>query len=183
MNKIIIAFPKQEIALNIKKILAQSGYSVVAVCATGAQALAAMNDLEDGILICGYRFIDMMYDELLEYLPKGFQMLLIASANNSLDSEAGNLLCLNTPLKVHELLEAVDALEHSLHRRKKKERLKPKVRTEEEQALIDAAKDALMRQHGLSEGEAHRYMQKRSMDNGTGLVETAEMILALMRQG
>ena len=34
--------------------------------------------------------------------------------------------------------------------------------------------------NNFSEEEAHRYMQKRSMDNGTGLAETAQMILSLL---
>ena len=79
MSSIVVAFSKQQVAQNIKKILAQSGYSVQAVCTTGAQALASINNLESGILICGCRFVDMMYMEIHEYMPKGFQMLLIAS--------------------------------------------------------------------------------------------------------
>ena len=38
-----------------------------------------MNGLNMGIIICGYRFSDMMYSEIYEYMPKEFQMLLIAS--------------------------------------------------------------------------------------------------------
>ena len=33
----------------------------------------------------------------------------------------------------------------------------------------------------MSEEEAHRYLQKTSMDSGTNLVETAEMLFALLR--
>ena len=33
----------------------------------------------------------------------------------------------------------------------------------------------------MTEEEAHRYLQKRSMDNGTGIVETAQMVLSIMR--
>lgn len=32
----------------------------------------------------------------------------------------------------------------------------------------------------MTEEEAHRYIQKRSMDNGTDLTETAQMILSLL---
>ncbi len=32
----------------------------------------------------------------------------------------------------------------------------------------------------MSEQEAHHYIQKTSMDSGTNMVETAEMILRLM---
>lgn len=35
MNNIVIAFPKKEVANSIKKILAQSGYTVMAVANTG----------------------------------------------------------------------------------------------------------------------------------------------------
>ena len=56
MNNIVIAFPKKEVANSIKKILAQSGYTVTAVANTGASALSRMNGLNMGIIICGYRF-------------------------------------------------------------------------------------------------------------------------------
>ena len=47
---------------------------------------------------------------------------------------------------------------------------------------MEKAKAVLMERNGFSEEEAHRYIQKRSMDNGTGLVETAQMILSLMTE-
>jgi len=37
-----------------------------------------------------------------------------------------------------------------------------------------------MNRNGLSEEEAHHYIQKRSMDNGTGMVEVSQMIISLM---
>ena len=40
-----------------------------------------------------------------------------------------------------------------------------------------------MERNGFSEEEAHRYIQKRSMDNGTELVEVSQMILSLMQEG
>lgn len=30
-------------------------------------------------------------------------------------------------------------------------------------------------------GEAHRYLQKCSMDSGTGMVETAQMVISLIQ--
>ena len=48
MNNIVIAFPKKEVANSIKKILAQSGYTVTAVANTGASALSSMNGLNIG---------------------------------------------------------------------------------------------------------------------------------------
>ena len=85
MNNIIVAFPKQETAQNLKKILLQNGFHVDAVCSTGSQALQSANELGGGIVICGYRFVDMMYTELHEYLPDQFEMLLVAPARTTND--------------------------------------------------------------------------------------------------
>lgn len=57
---VVIAFPKIENAKSIRSILMKSGYQVDAVCTTGGQALQNVNALDGGILICGYRFADMM---------------------------------------------------------------------------------------------------------------------------
>lgn len=183
MSDILVVFPKREVAQNIKRILSQSGYTVTGVCTTGAAALSAAQQMEGGIVICGFRFADMMYTELYEYLPEGFQMLLIASAANVMGREVDDLICLSMPLKVHELLQTVEMMEYTINRRRRMARRQPRQRTEEEQQAIEQAKRLLMARNSFTEEEAHRYIQKRSMDNGTGLVETAQMILSLMGDG
>ena len=181
MVNIIVAFPKAENAESIKRILLRSGYPVDAVATTGAQALQFANSSKGGILICNYRFVDMMYTELYEYLPPSFQMLLVASPDVCSDRQIADLMCLAMPLKVHELVQTLEMISYSIARKRKKERMQPKQRSEEEQKLLNGAKDLLMERNNMTEEEAHRYIQKRSMDNGTGLVETAQMILSLMR--
>lgn len=183
MSNIVIAFPKKEVAQNIRKILSQSGYSVQAVCSTGAQALASVNNLENGILICGSRFIDMMYMEIHDYLPPEFQMLLIASPTSIQEREVENLVCLELPMKVHELLQTLEMMEGQIRRRRKRFRSIPRQRSEEDRQMIEQAKALFMNRNKFSEEEAHRYIQKRSMENGTGLVEVAQMILSLMQDG
>lgn len=158
----------------------QNGHCVCAVCTTGAQALQSANELGGGILVCGCRFVDMMYTELHEYLPPQFEMLLVASPMNCGERDIENLVCLSTPLKINELLQTVEMMEYTITRRRKKAKNKPKERSEEEMELIREAKLLLMERNNLTEEEAHRYMQKRSMDNGTGLMETAQMILSLL---
>ena len=153
---------------------------MASVCATGAQVLQSAGELGGGIVVCGHRFVDMMYTELYEYLPDQFEMLLVASPVNCASRDVENLVCLSTPLKVNELLQTVEMMEYTITRRRKKTRNVQKERTEEENNLIQEAKALLMERNNLSEEEAHRYMQKRSMDNGTCLTETAQMILSLM---
>jgi AmiR/NasT family two-component response regulator len=71
-------------------------------------------------------------------------------------------------------------MSYTITRMRKKRRMEPKVRSEEEKRMLQDAKELLMVRNNMSEEEAHRYIQKRSMDNGTGLIETAQMILSLM---
>ena len=39
-----------------------------------------------------------------------------------------------------------------------------------------------MVRNNMSEEEAYRYLQKSSMDSGTNMVETAEMVLSIMSE-
>ena len=76
MADIIIAFPKLDDAKNLRKLLVRNGYDVNMVCDSGAQIVSAVNGLDGGIVISGYKFLDMHYSEINDYLPKGFSMLL-----------------------------------------------------------------------------------------------------------
>ena len=46
---------------------------------------------------------------------------------------------------------------------------------------ITKAKELLMDRNHMTEVEAHRYLQKCSMDSGTGMVETAQMVISLIQ--
>ena len=43
--------------------------------------------------------------------------------------------------------------------------------------IIQSAKKVLITQRNMTEPEAHRYLQKMSMDAGRSLAETARMVL------
>ena len=51
-------------------------------------------------------------------------------------------------------------------------------RSDEEKEIILKAKALLMEKRSMTEPEAHRYMQKRSMDSGFKLISTARLILS-----
>lgn len=180
---IIIVFPKIENAKSVRSILLKGGYRVDAVCCTGAAALKAANDLDSGIIICTYRLADMVYSELYEYLAPRYDMLLIGSKSQVDERETADVIALSTPLKVHELLQTVEMMSGVYARKKKKRKQEKRPRTDREQHAIGEAKALLMERNHFSEEEAHRYLQKRSMENGTGMPETAQMIISLMGRG
>ena len=65
MSNIIVVFPKRENAVNIRNSLVRAGIEVSAVSLTGAKALQYADNWSDGIVVCGYRFQDMQYTDLL----------------------------------------------------------------------------------------------------------------------
>lgn len=181
MVSIIVALPKPEDSKSIRNLLIKNGFPVDSVCATGAQALNRMDELNDGLVICGYRMSDMMYSELHACLPKGFEMLLLASANVLQECDCRGMMSLSMPLKVHDLINTVGMLSQTIERRRRKNRQRPRERSAQEETAIKEAKELLMKRNRMSEEEAHRYLQKCSMDSGTNLAETAYMVLAMMR--
>lgn len=181
MINIIVALPKIEDARGIRGVLVKNGFAVTAVCSTGAQVLNQLRDLSDGIVICGYKMTDMIYTELHDYLPPGFDMLLMASQAVVNERRCGDIMCLAMPLKVYDLINTVDLMSQTILRRRRRKKSKPKERSKEEEALIKEAKELLMVRNHMEEEEAYRYIQKCSMDSGTNMVETAQMVLAMMR--
>ncbi len=177
---IIIVFPKLEDGQKIARLLSRNGIWIAAVCTNGAQALEHADDLGSGLVICGYRFADMIYSELLENLPADFEMILLASSQVLSQRETDHVISVSMPLKGQELLETVYMVQDSLREKRRKARNKPAKRNPREQEIIDTAKKLLMERNHMTEEEAHRYLQKRSMDSGNHLTETAEMIISLL---
>lgn len=181
MTSIVIAFPKIEDAKSIKNILVRNGYAVSAVCATGAQVIGQVDGLNDGIVICGYKLSDMMFAQLKDCLPEGFEMLLMASRHFLEEVAGSDVVSLAMPLKVYDLVNTVDMMVANVERRRRRMKERPKKRNQQEAELISRAKALLMERNHMTEQEAHRYIQKCSMDSGTNMVETAQMVLSVMR--
>lgn len=176
MSSVVVVFPKEEDAKSIRNLLMRNGIEVAGVCTTGSQALSCMDGLASGIVVCGYRFRDMLYTELKGQMNPGFEMLLLASQRILAEKGPDGVMPVGMPLKVHELIDTINMMEGALRKNRKKGR----ARSPREKAVIAKAKGLLMERNHMSEEEAHRYLQKCSMDNGYSMMETAEMVISLM---
>ena len=182
MTNIIVALPKLEDAKGIRNVLVRNGFRVAGVCTTGAQAISQADGLNDGIVICSYKLADMVFSQLQEYLPPGFEILLMASDRFLSQCEGEGVVCLTMPVKVNDLVSTAAMMSENIAARRRRERQKPRVRTAGQEEALKEAKALLMERNHMSEEEAHRYLQKSSMDSGTNLTETAMMVLAMMKE-
>lgn len=180
MTNIVVAFSKSDDATNIKNLLVRNGYEVQAVCTSGAKVLNAVDEYNYGIVVCGYKLADMLYSSLRESLNENIEMVLLVSSSKIGEVVDSGISALSMPLKSRDLTNTLDMLIESIDRRKRKRRETPRKRSAEEQQIIDEAKHVLMEKNNLSEYEAHRYIQKTSMDSGNNIVETASMIIRIL---
>ena len=107
MLNIVVVFPKKEIVLKMKNVLIKNGFDVSAVCVTGAQAIQAVERLEAGVVVCGIRFADMIYNELKECIPDTFEMVVIASNAQWQEYGDDDVIYLPLPLKAYDLVDTV----------------------------------------------------------------------------
>ena len=121
----------------------------------------------------------MNYLDLSECLPRDFEMLLLASARVICEVPS-SILSVEMPIKAGDLVNTVSMILMQQERKRRKEKKKPKLRSEKEQNYISNAKMMLMQRNHLNEEDAYRYIQKSSMDSGTNMVETAQMLLMLL---
>lgn len=177
MVNVIVLFAKIEEARSIKNLLLRNGINVTKVCTTGAQAAHAADAYDDGIIICGYRYPDMIFSDLADHIPESFDMIVITSKSHYEECRDSGIVCLTMPLKMQDFIDAVSLTIEEILWERKKRKSRPKERTEEEKKVIKAAKLKLMNNQEMSEQEAHRYLQKKSMDNGINIIEMAYMVL------
>lgn len=182
MSSIIIVFPKQEDGNKIRTLLGNRGLACAATCTTASAALAQLHQLDSGIVICSQQIRDMHYTQLAGYLPDYFELLLLISPSTA-GSYPPDIMTLTCPIRTSDLVGTVEMMLAQMERRLKKKHGRTELRSEKEQNYINNAKLVLMERNQMTEPDAFRYIQKCSMDSGTNMVETAQMILMLHYNG
>ena len=174
MEKIIVAFENEKTALRVKELLEGGGAAACLVCRTADQVRRAIRKLPVPAVVCGYKLGDQTAELLFGALPPACAMLVLA--HQDLLDLLGNddIFRLPSPVTRGDLLASVRLL---LQVGRRLERYGCPRRSGEEQELIDRAKALLMDRHGLSEERAHYYLQKKSMDSGAKLTQTARLVL------
>ena len=173
---VIVAFEGTANGDKMKEILESEGEFFCLVCRSAAEVKRAVHKQHRCIVVCGFKLADETCEDLFYDLPAGCFMLMIGPQGRLELSETEGIFKLQSPVRRGELLASVRMLvqfQRYIPREKG-----PAKRDEEEQRLIARAKAVLMDRHGMTEEQAHRFLQKQSMDNGAKLTDTARLVLA-----
>ena len=174
MDKVIVAFESPKSCERVREIIESSGTAACIICRSAAEVKRTVSKHHISTVVCGFKLPDESAQSLFEDLPPNCAMLMVA-VQGMLDlCQNDDIFLLASPVSRGDLAASVRMLIQMGHRLEKF--VRPQ-RSEEEMALIDEAKSLLMERHGMTEEQAHRFLQKKSMDSGAKMVQTAKLVL------
>lgn len=173
MERVIVVFDSDRSTQRICEMIESAGVAECRPCRSGGEARRAVAKYDINLVICGFRLPDGSGEDLFEDLPDSASMLMIAP-QHQLDLVSDDIFRLPAPISRSDLVTSVKMVLQMSRRLSKL--IRPR-RSDEDQDLIRQAKSLLMERNGLTEEQAHRLLQKKSMDSGVNLVQTARLVL------
>lgn len=184
-KRIVVAEDDAIIRMDLVAILAEEGYEVVGDCGRGDDAVELVRELcpdvaildvkmpgLDGITAAGTISAERLCAVVL--LTAFSQRKLVESAR-----DAGVMAYLVKPFQREELVPAIELAVGRFH---ELTALAEQTASLEEQLavrkLTDRAKARLIADHGLSEDDAFRFLQRGAMDRRVPVRQVAEAVLA-----
>lgn len=182
--RILIADDESIIRMNLREMLTQHGYEVIAEASNGATAIELAHKLRPDLVIMDIKMPGIDGVEAAAELVKDRiapVVLLTAYSERTLigqAKEAGVSGYLVKPVRDTELAPVIEL---ALARYAQFQNLEKQVTdlqdALETRKLVEKAKGVLMEVHGLSESDAFNRMRKTSMDHRKSLRDVAEAIL------
>lgn len=169
---VFVAFSQRKTALNVAKIVVANGMHVACVTTGLTELRKHIHAYNNGIIVCGYQFKDDYVVDFFEDVPETMSIVLIG---NRAQLEACNnerVFKLAVPLQRVDLVCSLNMIASMWDCMAAANQRNPK-----EEKIINRAKDLLIERYSMSEEQAHRYMQKKSMDTGVKLVDIAKIVL------
>ena len=173
VEQIILAFSKDETAVRFKRMLDGSGFEVRGVAHSAAELLRMLSHIEEVLVIMGYKLRDGTLENIFEALRPGQKLMSIVKAERQDMIENEEIFVLPLPVGREQLISAIEVFLGVI----KKAAGRSTNRSEDDEKVIDRAKLYLMEKYRMTEQQAHRFIQKRSMDTGSRFVDTARQIL------
>ena len=171
---VIVAFESDKSRERIRDILEGGGVAECIQCRSAAEVKRMVNRHGVSLVVCGFKLPDQSAEALFDDLPLSCAMLLVAPQSMLELCGSEDIFRLAAPVSRGDLTGSVRMLLQMGHRM---ERFVRPRRNREEEHLIREAKALLMDRNAMTEEQAHRFLQKRSMDSGLSLVRVARLVL------
>jgi response regulator NasT len=184
-RRVLIAEDEALIRLDLKEMLEEEGYVVVAEAGDGQQAIDLASDTRPDVVILDVKM------PVLDGITAAQQIvaddvapvvMLTAFSQRDLVERAVEAGAMAYVVKPFGKADLIPAIEVSISRHQQMRALAGEVAdlTDrlETRKILDRAKGVLQTQQGMSEPEAFRWIQKTAMDGRRSMREVAEAVLA-----
>ncbi len=177
-DEILIVAPEKW-GSSVRSVLMNAGYGA-ALCTLGNEAIRNAEWITPRMVIVSYRLKDCMGADVADAF-RGICMVMLVIAPDIDGYEnysADHVLCVPGRARATELLQSVRLmLQMSSRVEKLTQERDAAEKSVQNQKIIQRAKALLMNEFKITENEAHRILQKRSMDTGMTLLNEAQIIL------
>jgi response regulator NasT len=173
-NTVFIAFDNKKTSVSIAKMVISEGFEVGGIAKDLINLKTMLSYYKGGILIIGSKFSTMYLDEILEDISDDVDVVLIGSIKQLETCHDERVFKLALPLLKNDLicsLEMFVGVDNAVEISTQK--------STEDKKIINRAKRILIDRYNMNEEQAHRYIQKKSMDSGKKLADIAKIIAAL----
>jgi response regulator NasT len=184
-RRVLVAEDEAIIRLDLKEMLEEEGYDVVGEAANGEEAVRLAEELKPDLVILDVKMpvLDGISaaEQIVATRVAPVVMLTAFSQRELVERavDAGAMAYLVKPFAKSDLLPTIEVAvsRHAQMAALEKEVTDLSDRLETRK-VVDRAKGLLQTEHGMSEPDAFRWIQKTSMDRRTSMRAVAEGVLA-----
>jgi response regulator NasT len=184
-RRVVIAEDEALIRMDLKEMLQEAGYAVVGEAADGEEAVRLAEELRPDLVVLDVKMPVLDGISAAERITGAHLapvLMLTAFSQRELVERARDAGAMAYLVKPFQAADLVPAIEIALARHDEVTSLEREVadlaERLETRKLVDRAKGVLQRDHGLSEADAFRWIQKSSMDLRISMRQVAETVIA-----
>jgi two-component system, response regulator PdtaR len=183
-TRVLIAEDEALIRLDLKEMLQEEGFEVVAEVADGASAVRLTRELKPDLVILDVKMPVMDGIQAAEEIAKDrLSAILILTAFSQRDlvekaRRAGAMAYLVKPFQKHDLLPAVEIAAGRFREMSGLEATVDDLQGRlEARKIVEQAKGLLQQHESMSESEAFRFIQKQAMQRRQTMKQVAEQVI------
>ena len=184
-RRVLVAEDEALIRLDLKEMLEEEGYDVVGEASDGEQAVRLAEELQPDLVILDVKMPVMDGITAAEQIVgKKIAPVVMLTAFSQRDLveravEAGAMAYLVKPFAKSDLLPTIEvAVSRANQLRALENEVGDLSERLETRKIIDRAKGRLQSEHGMTEPDAFRWIQKTSMDRRSSMRAVAEGVVA-----
>jgi response regulator NasT len=180
--RILIADDEPLIRADLKELLEELGYEVVAEASDGLEALSLINQFKPDVVILDIKMPKVDGIRVAVEVADQFPVIILSAYTEKplieKAKKSGIMAYLSKPFRENDLSPCIElAVTRFLETSKLTERISRLREQLENRKLIERAKGLLMTKEGITETQAYRKLQKTSMQKNRSMKEIAEAII------